>query len=264
MKKEREHKNAVLIVAFGTSVPEAAVALHEVENRVRKSHREMEVRWAYTSKTIRSRFAAGGKTIDSPETALSRLMGEGYTHVGVLSLHVVPGKEFHDLFSNAMRFAQMRGGFEKIRVARPLLGNHEDLSRVADALCARFSLADSLEGVVFIGHGNRRHPSDALYIAMDSLLRDRNPNLFAGTVQGNPSPEQIIPKLRAAGIRKVRLIPLMTTAGDHVRKDMAGDIPGSWKSLLAENSIESDALISGLVEYPEIVDVWMDHLHEIV
>ncbi len=265
MKQEKIARRGILLVAFGTSVPEAAQSLTEIEKKVREKYAGTELRWAYTSKTIRTRYAAQGKVMDSPETALAKLMDDGYTQVAVLSLHVVPGQEFHDVYQNAIRFSEMIGGFEKILVARPLLGNYDDMSRAVDVLARIFPApADSGEGVIFIGHGNASHPSDAIYVAMDSLFRTRAENLFVGTVQGHPTPEELLPKLAAAKIRKVRLIPLMTVAGDHARKDMAGEGPGSWKSILAAHGIESEGVFSGLSQSPEIVNIWIDHLDEII
>jgi len=264
MKKEREHKKAILLVAFGTSVPEATKAFETIEKQVRDKYTGTEVRWAFTSRTIRSRQAAArGKIVDSPETALAKLMDEGYTHAAVLSLHVVPGEEFHDLRANSMLFAQMKGGFEKILVARPLLGNHTDMARVADVLSSRFQVGNAGEGVIFVGHGNSRHPSDAIYVAMDSLFRDRGAGFFAGSIEGHPTAGELLPKLAAAKVKKARLVPFMTVAGEHARNDIAGDDPESWKSALAKNGIESTTVLSGLSEYPEIVAIWLDHLEEV-
>jgi sirohydrochlorin cobaltochelatase len=263
-KDEQSPRKAILLVAFGTSIPEAAKAFDEIEKVVREKYRDIEVRWAFTSQTIRARLAAQGKNLDSPETALSRLMSEGYTQAAVLSLHVVPGEEFHDLQRNAMHFADMSGGFEKVMVARPLLGNYDDMTRVADILMRRFRPQREDEGVIFIGHGNSTHPSDAIYVAMNSLMNDRDARLFVGSVEGHPTQDQILPKLNALRIRKVRLIPLMTIAGDHVRKDIAGDAPDSWKSVLSKNGIDGEPLFSGLAQNPEIVAIWLDHLEDIV
>lgn len=264
MKKRTEIKKAILLTAFGTSLPEAAVALDRIEARVREKYPGIDVRWAYTSKTIRARVSERGKEVDSPVTALSKLMDEGFSHVAVLSLHVVPGREFHDFFANTRRFAEMSGGFEKLLVARPLLGNYEDMARAADILARRFSsFQQPGRGVIFVGHGNRSHPSDAIYLAIGSLLSDRGVNLFVGTVQGHPTPEELLPRLRAADIRKVLLVPLMTVAGDHTRKDMAGETPESWNSVLAGKGIRCEAVFTGLAECPEITGIWMDHLAEI-
>jgi sirohydrochlorin cobaltochelatase len=253
---------AILLVAFGTTVPEAAKAFDEIEKRVREKYTGTEVRWAFTSKTIRSRAAAQGTKPDSPSTALRAMTDEGFTHVAVLSLHVVPGEEFEHLCRNCERFQSMGKGIEKIEIARPLLGNSEDLKRVSKILAGKFARPSQAEGSIFIGHGNKRHPSDAIYDSMNYFLTDSGTRLFTGTVEGNLTPEELLPKLKAAGLRKVALVPLMTVAGTHACKDMAGNKAGSWKSVLAKNGIESEPIFTGLAENPDIVTVWLDHLDE--
>jgi cobalamin biosynthesis Co2+ chelatase CbiK len=85
---------------------------------------------------IRAKLARQGRVLDSPETAMARLMDEGFTHLAVLSLHTVPGAEFHELQQNAGLFGRMAGGFQSVRVARPLLSSGRDLEAVARILLA--------------------------------------------------------------------------------------------------------------------------------
>ncbi len=261
---ERISKKAILLVAFGTSVPEAAKAFDEIEKRVREKYRGTVVRRAFTSKIIRSRAAAQGTKLDSPATVSRAMAVEGFTHVAVLSLHVVPGEEFEYLCRNCERFQAMSEGIEKIEIARPLLGNSEDLKKVSKILAGKFARPSHDEGSIFIGHGNKRHPSYSIYATMNHLLRESGTRLFTGTVEGNLTPDELLPALKAAGIRKVTLAPLMTVAGAHACKDMAGNKAGSWKSVLAKNGIESEAVFTGLAEYPDIMTVWLDHLEEAV
>ncbi|MGA2400979.1 MAG: sirohydrochlorin cobaltochelatase [Syntrophobacteraceae bacterium] len=258
----KESKKAILLVAFGTSVPEAAKAFGEIEKKVREKYPGTEVRWAFTSKTIRSRASAHRIKLDSPETAFRGLMDGGFTRVAVLSLHVVPGEEFQNLCRDAERFQAVSKSIEKIEIARPLLANSEDIERVSEILAGKFARPNPDEGSIFIGHGNKRHPSDAIYAAMNCLLMDRGDRLFTGTVEGNITPDELVPKLKAAKIRKVTLVPLMAVAGAHARKDMAGNNAGSWKSVLAKSGIESEPVFTGLAENPDTVTVWLDHLGE--
>ena len=55
-------------------------------------------------------------------------------------------------------------------------------------------------------------------------------------------------------------MPFMSVAGEHARKDMAGEGPGSFKSILERESYEVLAVLKGTAEYPEILGIWMDHL----
>jgi len=81
--------------------------------------------------------------------ALAKLMDEGFGRVAVLSLHVIPGIEFHDLYANAQLFSQMSGGLERVSVAWPLLSSHEDMVQVATTLLKKSPRAESLRTSFF-------------------------------------------------------------------------------------------------------------------
>ncbi len=258
----QEPRQAILLVAFGTNMPGVEQAFAEIERKVRETYRGIEVRWAFTSKTVRLRATTSGRDLCSPETAFSKLKDEGFTHVAVLPLHIVPGEEFQGLCLNAERFQATSKGLAKIEIAQPLLANFDDAQSVCEILANKYSRQSEHEGSIFVGHGNSRHPSDAIYTAMNSLLMARRSRLFCGTVQGHPTPGELVPELKAAKVLKVRLVPLMTLAGGHARNDMAGNEHGSWKSILAENGIESEPVFTGLAQNPDIIAVWLDHLDE--
>lgn len=261
--EEQTMKKAILIVAFGTSVPEAQRAFEQVDARAKGAFPTTEIRWAYTSRIIRAKLARQGTRLDSPEMALARFMAEGYTHVAVLSLHTIPGIEFHQLYRNAMLFGEMAGGFRSIVVARPLLSSQDDIERVSKALIERIP-TDRRPGdaVVFMGHGSRNHPADALYSAMNYVFQDLSPNVYVATVQGYPSLVDVLPKFAGKNIKKAYLIPFMSVAGEHARKDMMGEQADSWKSVLTCNGLTCEAIMTGTAEYPEIVEIWLDHLRD--
>jgi len=253
-------KKAILLVAFGTSDPEAAQAFKQVEKTARERFPGVEMRWAYTSRMIRAKLAKEGKLLDSPETAFAKLMDDGYTHVAVLSLHTIPGEEFHELYQNAHLFGQMAGGFQRVLVARPLLSSSEDMQTVAEALLKNIPGRKAGDAVIFMGHGTEHHPADAIYLAMNQVLQEFDSNAFVAAVEGRNSLENVIPKLKKRKVKKVFLVPLMSVAGEHAKNDMAGDEPDSWKSILTEKGFKCESILKGTAEIPEIVDVWLDHL----
>jgi len=253
-------KKTILLVSFGTSDPEAAKAFELIEKRARDKFPGVELRWAFTSRMIRAKLAKQGKLLDSPETAFARLMDDGYTHVAVLSLHTIPGEEFHELYQNAHLFGQMAGGFQKVLVARPLLSSSKDMETVAQALLKNIPGRKTGDAVIFMGHGTEHHPADAIYLAMNQVFQELDPNAFVAAVEGSNSLETVIPKLKKRKVKKVYLVPLMSVAGDHAKNDMAGNEPDSWKSILTENGFKCEPILKGTAEITEIVDVWLDHL----
>lgn len=261
--EKRPLQKAILLVTFGTSDPEAQKTFLRIEEQARKTFPGVEIRWAYTSRMIRNKLAREGKAPDSPEVALARLMEAGYTHVAVLSLHTIPGEEFHELHRNAHLFAQMEGGFEKILVARPLLSSPRDMDTVAGVLLKNIPGRKPSDGVLLMGHGSEHHPADAIYLAMNQVFQDLDPNVFVATVDGRLALDNVLPKLQGRKVGKVYLLPLMSVAGDHARKDMAGDEADSWKSTLLKNGYKCEVILRGTADYPEIVNVWLEHLRAV-
>jgi len=254
-------KKGILLVAFGTSVPEAQNAFSQIEKRSKEAFPTVDVRWAYTSKIIRDKLRKQGKQLDSPEVALAKMMDEGYTHVLVASFHTIPGEEFHDLHWNAHLFDTMRGGIRRILISRPLLSSRDDHEKVAKALMKSIPKERKpLDAVVFMGHGSKHHPADDAYAAMNYWIGKIDPSVYVGTVEGQPKLDDFIPELKNKGIKKVYLVPFMLVAGDHARNDMCGGEDDSWKSILKKNGMEVECILRGTAEIPEIVDVWIDHM----
>ena len=158
----------------------------------------------------------------------------------------------------------MAGGFEKILVARPLLSSARDMETVAGTLMNNIPGRKPADAVIFMGHGTGHHPADAIYLAMNQVFQDIDPRAFVRTVEGELTIETLLPKLKQLKIKKIYLIPMMSVAGDHALKDMDGDQPDSWKSILTRNGYPCESILKGTADYPEIVAVWLEHLQAVL
>ncbi len=255
-----EKKTGILLVAFGTSVPEAQVSFKKVEEKVKSAHPDIPVRWAFTSHIVRNILAERKQNYDSPEVALARMMDEGFTHVAIQSLHTIPGEEFHGLMENAHKFKGMAGGIQRVLVGYPLMAVDKDIERVADALLSIVPKERKKdEAVVFMGHGTH-HPANAYYAALMYRVQLKDPNVFVGAVEGFPEIDHIRDRLLAGKFKKAWLMPFMSVAGDHAINDLAGDEEDSWKSVLTKAGIECVPVLKGTAEYDVFVDIWADHL----
>ncbi len=259
---KRPDRKAVLLVAFGTTVPSAQKAFKDIDAQARKMFPGVEVRWAYTSKIIRGILAKRGRHIDSPELALAKLMDQGVTEVAVQSLQTIPGIEFHELYRNAMFFGQMTGGFKRIEVGSPLLASDADMQQVVKVMLQRVPKDRKAgDAVIFMGHGTE-HPADTMYAAMNYFFQQQDPNAYVATVEGHLTLDKMLPELRRKKVKKVYLIPLMAVACDHAHNDMAGTEPTSWKSILDKAGYTCIPVMRGMGEDPGIVAVWLDHLRK--
>ena len=253
-------KKGILLVAFGTTVPEAQISFENIERSVKKAFPGIPVRWGYTSRTIIRKMGEKGIQLATPEEALSSMMRENFTHVAVQSLHVMPGAEFHGLVKNVQRFAGMSKGLKKVIVGDPLMTTSEDVQRVAENFLRIIpSERRKTDAVVFMGHGTH-HPANVYYAALNYHVQKLDPNVFVGTVEGWPEIDDITSDLKKNRIKKAYLMPFMTVAGDHARNDMAGPSADSWKSMLEKEGINCVVVLKGTAEFQEFVDIWVDHL----
>ena len=260
----RPDKEAILLVAFGSSMPEGQKALKSFDALARKAFPGVEVRWAWTSRIIRDKLTAA-KTPhpDSPVLALARLAEDGYTRVAVQSLHSIPGEEFSDLEETVRRFDGMPKGLRAITLGRPLLALPADLPLAAKALLEAQGQRKPGEAVIFMGHGTA-HTGNAMYPALQYHLWMLDKDAFVATVEGAPSLDEVLPLLQRNSIRSARLVPLMAVAGDHAHNDMAGKEEDSFASRLKAQGIASTPVLQGLAETPAIAALWLEHLRDAV
>jgi sirohydrochlorin cobaltochelatase len=255
-------KDAVLLVAFGTTVPEAQKALDAIDARVKKEFPDTRVQWAYTSKIVRKKLAEQGKILDPPAVALSKLIEDGHKNILVASLHSLPGVEFHELVRDVEALRMIaRASHGKIFLSAPLLSSRENMTAVAKAAIKELPASRTPDdAVLLMGHGSEHHPGDAAYAALNYWMEGIDPRVFVGTVEGQPRIEDMLPKLSKIKPKKVFLMPLMAVAGDHARNDLCGDEKDSWKSILEKAGYKVECVLKGTGEMPGVMDVWMANI----
>ena len=257
---KKEPKRAIVVAAFGTTVPEAAPAIQKMVERVKAAYPGVPVTLCYTAAMIRHKLAGQGQNIPSPAEALAALPDQGVTDVALFSLQTIPGREYHDLVRLAQAFSGLPKGLARVEVSAPLLFSREDFPRVAKALLAAAPKERKpADAVVFVGHGTD-HPSDMAYPALQYELWRADKSAFVATVEGTPSFEDVVAELKARGIKKAFLMPLFAVAGDHARNDMAGKEKDSLASMLAAAGVETKAVLSGAADNAGVADIWIEHL----
>ena len=254
-------KEAILIVAFGTSVEKARSSYVNVEKQVKAAFPDQEIRWAWTAHSL---LRSGGKDMLSPQEALARLATEGIKEVSVLSLHVIPGAEYNNIVRYAAAFEGLPKGLERIRLAPPLLYDTDSMQAVAQALVKNLPKERQPgDAVLFVGHGTH-HPAGVYYPALQYYLSTLDKNTFIGTVEGDLDLERTTAAMKTQGIKKVWLAPLMTVAGDHALNDLFGDEADSWKQHLEKNGFAVETVRKGLGEYSDLISLWVNGLKNLL
>ena len=270
---EQPDKAGILVVAFGTSMPEARGAIDNLVNAAKSAFPETEVRLAFTSNIIRRKLAREqNENVPTPVQALGQMNDEGFTHVYVMPTHIIPGEEYDDLQGVVDAFASLKGkyGFRKIALGKPFLFGVKDCDRMARVLTTRFAdqLKDKGAAIVLMGHGTPEHIANAMYSQLQlSLDKAAYGRFFIGTVEAAPEIGDVISKLRrSSGARKLVLSPLMIVAGDHANNDLAGaDDDESWLNQLKKAGYKNISThLVGLGQDPNIARIFVDRIREMM
>ena len=251
---------AILVVSFGTSYRETCERnIGAIEREIAGAFPDWEVRRAFTSgmimKKLRSRDNA---QIDSVSEALERLAADGFSAVVVAPTHIINGEEYDGIVGDMAAFA---GHFDSLAIGRPLLSDTGDYQELARIIGEKFPRRERAV-LCLMGHGTE-HFADSAYAALDYHFKDAGrDDVFVGTVEGDLDLEKVTAALKAAGIKKIWMAPLMTVAGDHATNDLFGAEPDSWKQRLAASGIAVEAIPRGLGETPDLIALWIDGLRK--
>lgn len=256
-------KEALVLLTFGTTYEQKADALEPLRQMLKKRYPDMPLFTAYTSTRVVSHLREQGKEAKTPAQALADLSADGYTHVVMQSLHVIPGLEYEIVREIAGRFNELPKGLTRVSLGLPLLGSHEDARTLAGTLAAALPKARKKgEAVVYVGHGAAGATGSLAYPALAFFLQQADPHLFVGTIEGPFDLENTLAGVKASKVKKVWLVPLLTVVGDHAVNDIFGNEDDSWKTVFAKAGLTVETVPQGLAFVPGVADIWAAHAED--
>ena len=288
-----EHKNAIVLAMFGTTVEPALEGLLNIRTKIHEQCPGTTVRMAFTSNIIRKKWQHRAEDpeyikahpdipedvlhVKTPLATIADLQNEGYDTIVLQPTHISMGEEYLDLHTYVNALMSMGTlkkpkykPFHKVVLGRPALGTYgqkhpysEDIEAVAKVMAPDVKhAAQEKAGLVYMGHGNEFFPGNGgAYMELASKMRRLYPDVVTaiGNVEGYPAIEDVIELLHLYGVKKVVLKPFMVVAGDHALNDMASDEEDSWKTILEKNGFEVVAVPKGLGENDDFAHIFVDH-----
>ena len=250
---------AILVVSFGTSYNESrSRTIEAIEQALKVEFPEYKIRRAFTSQVIidilRKR---DGIEIDGVERALEKLVEEGVTHV-IIQPTLVMGGEEHDRILDAVK--KYESQFMKVRLGEPLLTSENDYMELTSILVEDTREYD-LDGteILFMGHGTE-HAANITYSDLDKILKKNGYSRYhVGTVEAEPSFDEVKKELDQRQSKRVLLQPLMIVSGDHAHNDMAGNGHDSWKSQLEADGYKVICRLKGMGELEGVQRMFVEH-----
>ena len=252
----------LLVVSFGTSFNDSRrLTIGGIERALQKAFPDWSVRRAFTSQIIIDHVKSrDGEVIDNVSEALDRAVENGVKTLVVQPTHLLHGYEYTDLVNELAEYAD---AFESITVGEPLVNSAEDFSMTAAVLAdVTASYNDGKTAIVYMGHGTEAE-SNEIYAKMQQLMKDAGyENYFIGTVEAEPSLEDVLALVQAGSYERVVLRPMMIVAGDHANNDMAGAEEDSWKSVFEAAGYEVECVLQGLGQSSVVQQMFVRHTAE--
>lgn len=255
------NKDAIVVMTFGTTFKDTREkTIDATVKEIQAKHPNTKVVTAYTSHIIINRVKKNeGITYPTPEEALEQLKKEGYTRVALTSLDVIPGMEYN---YDMGVYQNYKDQFKKMTLGTPLMywqgqeDQADDVAETIKAMATQFPKQGKQDAILIMAHGTPQ-VSNAYYSVIQAKLDEMGyKNVYIYTVEGWPSLDTVLPKLKKNGIKHVTLMPIMMVAGDHANNDMAGSEPDSHKSILEKAGYKVDAYIHGIGENSAIRDLY--------
>ena len=254
----------LLAVSFGTSYRESlGLTIDAVEQYLEKAFPSYSLRRAFTSPTIiRVLKERDGLGIDSVEEALLRAEKNGVRMLAVQPTHMMSGLEYQGLVKTVRAH---EASFLKVSVGAPLLSTRDDFQRVLQAVTEDTEqYDDGRTAICLMGHGTTDRANEVYELAQELLFEAGCDNYFIGTVEADPTLDQVVSKVREGDYKRVVLQPFMLVAGDHANQDMAGMGSHSWKRTFEEAGYEVHCVLKGLGQLPKIREIFVDHAREAI
>lgn len=246
-------KKAILIASFGTTNTSAIEkSLLPLWQDAAAEFPQWEIRSCFTSHAVIRRLAQQGIQVNSLEQALQTLHQEGFCQVTILPALLTPGGEYRKILATSAVFSSI---FSNLTVAQPLLSQPEDLQAISSYFQKNYPLADR-EALLLVGHGT----SDSDNPELQNLAAMLPENMFLAALMGVPDFSLALAAIENRGYRRVTLVPLMLTAGEHVLRHLSGPSETSWESQCRAAGLETRCYLVGLGEAVEIRKRFLTHL----
>jgi len=220
-----ESRTALVLLTNGTTDPEGLAVLEEIDAWMRRRFPDKALCWAFRSPRILAVLQNQGIMMHGLPQTLAHLARLGFTAVVVQSLSVATAGEV------ACAPASLQ-----VQTGGPLLEAPAAVAELIDIL--RLDL-DADEPTVVVAHGSEQDAGARERLqALAAGLEARFPRLVVASLKGWPG---LVPLQRLRELvqktGRVRFVPLLLTAGHHLRTDILGDQPQSWRHRLGAREV---------------------------
>lgn len=262
IENKNNKKKIIIVVSFGSSYEQTRKkTIEAIENKIINRFYDYKVKRAFTSQVIIDKLHKRDNIkIDNVNQAMKNLIDirSDVEEIIIQPTHIINGFEYEEMIETVKQFESK---FKLINYGKPLLSDNEDYKQLVEILLSESRKYNKKNtAIVFVGHGTK-HNANFVYIKLDKFFKDKSYlNYFVGTIESNPSLNDIIKQIDKLDVNEIVLFPLMIVSGDHVINDISSDEKGSWKNSFESKGYKVKCILKGLGEYSQIQDMFVKHI----
>lgn len=244
---------ATIIVNHGTSkVENQKEAIGFLRKKVKEKYENSLVKSYMASDKIRKKVENKDLCQDLEEI-LSEFRKKNIKDVRFLMAYVLRGIEYEKVMKKAGQLNE--DGFFNFTFTKALLEekNNDEILNFLEELVEN-------DPSLVIFHGSPKKNLEE-FEKFEEKIKNSDKNLYFSSFEDRNF-DDLIDELKEKNIGKIKVIPFLIIAGNHVSKDIGGEKENSYKKVFEKNKIEMNILKKSLVLYDEIAEIFVEKLEK--
>lgn len=246
-------KNGLIVLSNGTADLEVLDRYEQIIDNI-DTNKYSEVIKAFASDKIIGKLKTRHNiSIPNLRQGIEKFIKIGVEHITVATLFLIEGKEYEEA-EHMIREFRKQNSNQSINITHAAL-IPQDKERSYEFIDRISPIINKEDEIIMVAHGTSHSAQMSYYELQESLTDKGYENIHLGTIEGKPSFEDIVNKLKNRNIKRVVLQPLLFVIGFHGKKDLISENPNSWKSRLIKEGFEVIASDKSLSELHEVIDL---------
>ncbi|WP_250277625.1 sirohydrochlorin cobaltochelatase [[Clostridium] colinum] len=230
-------KKAVILICFGSK--NIDLQLEKLKKKIIKNFYGYSIYICFTSNFFIKKYGYGIDEI------LNNIYINNYEKIICLPIFTIDGIEYEKALTYINNY---KGKIKSIKISKPLLYYEENFIDI-------YSYINGInkQNVLYICHGTD-DKSNYKYKKLFSMFKEKN--IFFSNLENEPYIETTIKIIKEKNINNLYVKPFLLFNGKHIEKDIAYNI----KNVLLQNNINIILDLKPLLQYDEIVDIFIKNL----
>jgi sirohydrochlorin cobaltochelatase len=207
---DRPDKAGVLVISLVPRDAPTATKQQYLEERIKRTFPGLAVRCSFfdIGGEAASAFVTEGERM-SPKMMLDQMEEEGFTHVAILTLSIIPGETYTRLVWMVDTLRAMPTKFRKITIARPFFSSPEDIRQTSQTVLRILPEHSGKREAVVLFFEEQNRLADYIYPGIQYYFWLLDKRVFVGTAASAPGLQDVARALDERKADRIYLVPFL-------------------------------------------------------